>query len=279
MRKSTPILLAILFALITTGCAKIQNIPPGYIGKILTPTGWEDKVLEAGQVDIGELDSQGRGNTLVICEATSVTIKEQFAKSEGSADNEDHRIITKARNPLAVDVYVQVMVPDDKKMRDSIFAQVTSNSVKGDDRLRTIALAQVYQQFAQMTIRGKTRQIFSGYKNYNEVMDKYDEVSKTISGMIAETFVATKTPLKLVAGQLSNVKADETLWQAENLSAAAVAQVDAINQVGAALRSNPAYLQKYRWDVLKEIAGKGNLTIILNEGRGGEMNYTVPATK
>jgi hypothetical protein len=259
--------------------AKVANIPPGYIGKILTPTGWEDKIYEAGQVDLGKPDGQGRGNQLVICEATSVTIKEQFGKPSADNGNEDHRVITKQKTPLAVDVYVQVMVPDDKRMRDSIFAQVTPVQWKDAERVSGITLTQIYQQFAQMTIRGKTRQIFSAYKDYDEVMTRYDEASKVVGGMIAETFAQNKVPLKLVAGQLSNVKADETVWAAENQKAAAAAQVAAIEQVGEALRRNPGYIQKYQWDVLKEIAGKQNLTIIVNGGQGSNISYTLPQQK
>jgi|SRR3989344_2568500 len=277
-KKAFAIMIA-LTALFLTGCGnEIKNIPPGYIGKMLTPTGWEDKTWEAGQVDIGVADFSGRGNSLVICEATSVTIKESFDKPSAANGNEDHRIIAKDKTPLAVDVYVQVMVPDDKKMRDSIFAQVTAFPEKDNDRVRKITLEQIYNQFARMTIRGKTRQIFSEYSGYQDVMTKYDQVSKQVAGMIAETFKETRVPLKLVAGQLSNVKADATVWAAENEKAAASAQVAVIDAIGTAMRNNPAYLEKYKWDVLKDIAGKQNLTIIVDGGRGG-MSYTLPSSK
>jgi len=274
------ILTLALICLGLTGCSKIENVPPGYVGKLLTPTGWEDKYYEAGQVDIGDTDSEGRGNSLVLLEATSVTIKESFAKPGPENGNEDHRVITKTKNPLAVDIYVQVMVPDDKKMRDSIFAQVTPIPLKDHDRVSTITLEQVYKQFAQMTIRGKTRQIFAGYDNYDQIMANYDQVSKVVAGMIAQTFIENKVPLKLVMGQLSNVKADETVWTAENQKASAAAQVSVIEQIGDAIRRNPGYIEKYKWDVLKEIAGRQNLTIIVNSGgHDGGMSYTLPPSK
>jgi hypothetical protein len=281
MTKKIGIVLA--FALMSmglTGCgAKVKNVPPGYVAKMLTTTGWSDKYYEAGQVDIGETDTQGRGNSLVLLEATSMTIKESFGKPSQENGNEDHRVITKTKNPLAVDIYVQVMAPDDKKMRDSIFAQVTPVPEKDEERVSKITLQQIYTQFAQMTIRGKTRQIFSGYKDYDEIMANYDQVSKVVSGMIADTFAENKVPLKLISGQLSNVKADETVWAAENQKAAAAAQVSVIDQIGAAMRNNPAYLEKYKWDVLKEVAGKQNLTIIVDAGKGGGVSYTLPVQK
>ncbi len=277
MKKNNIILFLFVSIILIgfTGCGKMSNVPPGYIGKMLTPTGWQDQIWEAGQVDIGDTDRLGRGNQMIICEATSVTIKESFGKPSATNGNEDHRIIAKDKTPLAVDIYVQVMVPDEKKMRDSIFAQVTPVPIKDEDRTSKITLGQIYEQFARMTIRGKTRQIFSEYEGYMDVMSKYDQVSKRVAGMIAETFRDTKVPLKLVAGQLSNVKADETVWAAENQKAAAQAQVSVISQIGEAMRSNPAYLEKYKWDVLKEIAGRQNLTIIV-DGGGRGVSYTLP---
>lgn len=275
MKRIIITLVLLVFAGITTGCGQIANVPPGYIGKMLTPTGWQDQIWEAGQVDMGTTDTLGRGNQMVICEATSVTIKESFGKPSAENGNEDHRIIAKDKTPLAIDVYVQVMVPDDKKMRDSIFAQVTPVPIQNQDRASKITLGQIYTQFARMTIRGKTRQIFSKYEGYMDVMSKYDQVSREVSGMIIETFKETKVPLKLIAGQLSNVKADETVWAAENQKAAAAAQVSVINDIGAAMRNNPSYLEKYKWDVLKEIAGKQSLTIIV-DGGGRGVPYTLP---
>jgi len=274
------ILVAILPLLSLTGCNNdIRSVPPGYIGKMLTPTGWENQIHEAGQLDIGVQGWDGRSNQLVICEATSVTIKESFGKPTKEV-SEDHRIIGKDKVPFSVDMYVQVMVPDEKKLRDSIFAQVTPKPLQGGDgRVSRITLSDIYIRFAQMTIRGKAREIFTEYQGYQDVMGQYNLVSKRIAGMIAETFEENKVPLKLLAGQLSNVKADETVWAAENQKAAATAQVEVIDKIGVAMRNNPAYLEKYKWDVLKEIAGKQSLTIIVNSGGdGGRMSYTLPSS-
>ena len=62
-----------------SGCTtNVVNIPAGFVGKMLTPTGWQDKWLEAGQVDLGVKNSNGTYNTLVLLEVTSTTVKESF---------------------------------------------------------------------------------------------------------------------------------------------------------------------------------------------------------
>lgn len=262
-----------LVMLLLSGCqSSMRNIPPGYVGKILTPTGWQTGIQEAGQADIGVVDSDGRGNRLVILEATTKTVKEQFLGEESSPDKTDHRAITKNRTPVDVDIYVNVAIPDDVKTRDSIYARVTPvpkiDGLPEQDRVLVVTIQTVYDQFAKPTIRGKTRDIVARYTDYAEVMKKYQEVNSAVSAMIVETFRENGVPLKLLSGQLSNVKPDKTVWQAENALASANAQVAAIDLIGNAVRSNPGYLQFLKWQTLEKIAGKG-VTIIVNEGVSG----------
>jgi hypothetical protein len=256
------------------GCGHVEDIPPGYIGRVLSPSGWDGGIREAGQAEIGATSTDGSCNRLVTCEATSYTVKEEFAKSSDPKKSEDHRIITKSRVPLAVDIYIQVMLPDDKKMRDSIFAQVTPVPLPGKDRVSTITLQAVYDQFAQMTIRGKAREIFAKYRDYDEVMGNYNRINKEVAAMIISTFERNKVPLKLIGGQLSNVKVDESLWAAENRKASADAEVVAIEKVGRAIRANPGYLEYKKWETVKDLTGK-DVTVIINDGGGGT-NYTIP---
>jgi hypothetical protein len=270
------IAIIVIASLLTlTGCSdnEFREIPPGYIGKILTPTGWQEGIKEAGMVDIKEKRPNEPYSQLVLCEATSVTIKETFGlPAEG--DPEDHRIVTKTGAPISVDVRIQVMVPEEKRLRESIFAQVTPTPEEGLDRTSRIRLSDVYEQFAKAPIRNRIRGIFMKRKNYQDIIENYDTINAEIRSMIAKTFQETKIPLQLVAGEVSNVKADQRVLEAENINAAADAQVAQINKVGEAMRNNPAYLEKYKWDVLREAAGKG-VTIIVNDG-DGKPGYTVP---
>ena len=281
MQKSAhtrqPLVVALgilIFTIVGCGQNELRNVPPGYIAKILTPTGWKSDTLEAGQVDIGELDNVGRGNQLVLCEATSFTIKESFAMASEDG-KEDHRVITKSNAPIAADIYIQVMVPDDGPLRESIFAQVTPSYEKGDNREGRITLEQIYSQFAKMTVRGKTRQIFASYKDYSDVMSNYDRVTAEVAKMVSETFKTSKVPLKLVATQLSNVKADQKVWDAENRRASADAEVAVIEKIGEAIRRNPGYLEKYKWDTLREAAGEGTTIIVTDDGKTPSYNIPV----
>ncbi|MFA6364903.1 MAG: hypothetical protein WCW78_00675 [Candidatus Paceibacterota bacterium] len=282
MKKSLFVsFIAIFTAILFIGCSSdVKNIPPGYIAKILTPTGWEKDVREAGQVDIGTLDNEKRGNTLVLMEATSVTIKEQFmeANSPENQDKQDHRVMLKGGTPVVVDIYAQVSVPVDPELRNAAFAQITPKSSDKDERVKVINLGDIYDRFAKMSIRSYTRSIFAKYQDYNEVLQNYTKINAEISTMVMKVFKENKVPLELISASLSNVKPDQAIWEASNKQSAAASEVAAINMVGDAMRKNPGYLQFKQWETIEKIAGKGvNLTLIV--GGSDKPVYTIPVGK
>ena len=93
--------------------------------------------------------------------------------------------------------------------------------------------------------------------------------------MVSDTFTRNKVPLDLIDGQLSNVKVDPKIWDAMNKKVAAESDVKTINMIGEAIRKNPGYIQKYKWDQLEKISGKG-VTIIVNDGGGRDVGYNIP---
>lgn len=270
--------LVIGIMLATAGCTDYRGVPPGYIGKILTPTGWQEGIHEAGMVDIGERDRYDRYNTLVLLEATSVQVKEMFADSATSSDGQDHRIVTKNGTPFAVDIYTRLIAPDSMHLRDAIFAQITPKG-SGDERMLIISLQDVYDAFAQMEVRGKTRAIFLRYENEQEVMAKYDTINAEIGHMISETLKQNGVPLRLISSQISNVKVDATVWRAQNALLAAAKDAERIEKIGTALRNNPEYKEFMKWETMRDMAlhGNGNNTFVVSDGATGNLGYTIPS--
>ena len=86
------ILLAMVVSFMFIGCSNvIREIPAGYVGKVLTPSGWQNEIREAGQVDIGTVGGNGTYNTLVLLEATSTAVKESFGQAMGNDKEEDRK--------------------------------------------------------------------------------------------------------------------------------------------------------------------------------------------
>ena len=48
----------LISVLMLSGCTgpAVRSIPAGYIGRVLTPTGWEQSTRSAGQVDLRTVD-------------------------------------------------------------------------------------------------------------------------------------------------------------------------------------------------------------------------------
>ena len=271
VRRSLALVLA-LICLCLLACESYKPIPSGFVGKVLRPTGFEDKIYEAGQVELGTTAENGQASSLVLLEATTVTVKEQFMRqADGGADREDHRVLTRQRVPISVDIYVQIAIPEEKKDRDAIFAQVTAKAQgKPEDRTSVILLQDVYNAFVRQTIRGKTREIFMNYEDDREINAHLEKVNKEIASMVADIFKSNHVPLRLINVQLSNIKVDDAVWGAEAKQMAAGSEVEQIRLIGQAIHDNPSFVEYLKWTSLKEIAatsGKnGNTTIIVVDG-------------
>jgi len=262
-------LLVVVALGLLIGCSpRIREIPAGYIGKVLTPTGWEDKIREAGQIDLGQENGNGTYNVLVLLEATSTTMKEHFgvAGSDPTAgDNEDHRIII-SQVPVTVDIYTRGAIPDAKDQRDAIFAQITPDGTN-DQYVKMITINKIYTQFAKMDIRGGTRAVFSRYKSFEWTTAHLDSVNNDLSAMVVATFRQNKVPLIPMNVQVSNIKQDETVWDAENKKQAAIAQVSVIDSIGRILERRPEYMQFMKYETYKTIAEKNpNITFLITDG-------------
>ncbi len=284
-RFQAAILFSVLAILASACSGNVREIPAGYVGRILTPTGWQDTILEAGQVDLGVKNNNGTYNTLTLLEATSTTVKEQFLQAdskEGATDKEDHRVVTQDGVPLSVDVYIRAIAPDDQKARNNVFVQVTPADTK-DGLVKIISVQNVYDRFARQDVRSKIRGIFANYKDYKSAYSNFNGISEELGRVIDETFKRTGVPLKLQNVSLSNVKPDETVWSAQNRNAAAASEAANIEMVGSALRANPQYEGYMKWQALQTIAREGSVkgtnTIIITDSATGSMASSIAAVE
>jgi hypothetical protein len=266
MRKFSVISVMFLMVAMSMffGCTNnFREIPAGHVGKILTPTGWEKGIREAGMVDVGVKNSSGTYNVLVLLEASATSVKESFGQAGGGNGAEDHRILV-GKTPVTVDVYVRMVVPTDPERRNSIFAQI-----QPDGANNAITLSRIYVQFAQMDIRSGIRAILQKEESVEAITKNLDKYNAMLGDMAIRTFEKNGVPLEVQNVTISNIKMDATVWEAENQKAAALAQVEAINKIGAAVRANPEYMQFRKYDTYEKIAPKiGSFTIIEGNPNG-----------
>lgn len=286
MKKWYSVLLVVVMMcamLMLVGCENYVNIPAGYSGRILTQTGWQEDWLGAGQVNIGQQQQNGATNQLVLLEVTSETIMESFDQAKTAAeggDGEDHRVLTQDGVPVSVDVYVRLMVPNDKGIMTQILAQVTPNTFKGDPaNVARIQVNDIYVKFAQPEVRGAIRALFAQYPNYEAVYADFANIPTKLGSTLTDMFKKSNIPLSMMDVSLSNVKPDEALWAAKNNQASADAQVQAIQKIGDAMKNNPGYVEYLKWQQLLEIAKTcPNVTIIVGDGNTPSISIPVGQT-
>ena len=277
--KTKGILLIVLAVLALSSCQNIINVPPGYQAKILTPSGFEDDVKGPGQVDIGNTTNSGVGNQLVMLESTAMTVKESFTQKMNEETNEkmDHRLRTADGTPLNGDIYVQIGVPTDKSTLDDVFTSITPRRTD-NSRVYLVSIVEIYKQYAQMTVRGKVREIFAGYETTELVMANIAKINGEITLAAHEIFENSGAPVELMSVSLSNIKEDDEILASKNALIAAENKAKQIKIEGEALRNNPNYLKLRELDVLEKFAKNTGNTLILTMGDEGPIK-TVPVRR
>ena len=273
--KKILFLLAIV-ALVFTSCQTIIPVPPGFQAKVLTPSGFEDDVRGPGQVDIGKQTAQGVGNQLVLLESTAMTVKEPFTQklNTETSEKEDHRLRTADGTPLNGDIYVQIGVPTDKSILDDVFTSITPRQTD-NDRVYEVSIVKIYEQYAQMTVRGKVREIFSTYQTTDEVMANIAKINGEITLASHEIFKNSGAPVLLMSVSISNIKEDDEILRSKNDLIAATNEAQSIALKGAAMKKNPDYLKLRELEVIEKFAETSGNTLILTMG-GDQPIKTVP---
>ena len=276
MKKTLLLLSAVVF-LFLTSCQTIIPVPPGFQAKLLTPSGFEEDVKGPGQVDIGKQTAQGVGNQLVLLESTAMTVKEPFTQkiNAETEEKEDHRLRTSDGTPLNGDIYVQIGVPTDKSTLDDVFTSITPRQTD-NDRVYMVSIVDIYKQYAQMTVRGKVREIFAGYKDAESVMASIEKINGEITLASHEIFKNSGAPVLLMSVSISNIKEDDEILKSKNELIAATNEAQSIALKGAAMKKNPDYLKLRELEVIEKFAETSGNTLILTMGEGSSPIKTVP---
>ena len=167
-----------------------QNIPPNYIGMKLTPTGYEDTIYTPGQVDIGTTGAAGQGNQLVLIQRSGIEVKEQFLGKDGNKDGADHRCLTQDQNPMTLDVRLVLALPDystpqGKKDLRTLFTLGNPTSTQGNNRILLLSAGSVYEQQAQLQVRGHIRKVCSQYLDFATAFKAFGSERDNLTDRIA----------------------------------------------------------------------------------------------
>jgi regulator of protease activity HflC (stomatin/prohibitin superfamily) len=278
-------LILAFFTIVLGACQTYRDIPPNDIAMILTPSGYEDKIYSPGQVDIGETGRGGSGNRLVLIQRSGLEVKEAFINNETAKEAEDrgdHRCLTLDKAPLALDVRANFALPDyekpeGKKDLERIFHLGNPIAEGNTERVSRISAQSIYSEQARQSVRGKIRQICSGYKNFDDIFaavaDESEKgLTKKIEHAIATVLKDRNIPIKLVNAYPSNIKPDPSVIDAIAAQQAAAKRVEAITTITSFLDADKTGSRRmvYQYQVIQEIVARANAnghnTIILGPG-------------
>jgi hypothetical protein len=258
------------------------------IGLMLTPTGFDGKIYEPGQVDIGNESWSGYGNKLILIQRSGFQIKEQFGTNDpnNESDKEDHRcIVGPQRQPMTLNVRLLFALPDYSKPEGKtalLKMGVLGNPTPGESgRVLVLEASSVYFQQVQQQVRGKIRDVCLKYADVEAVYEAIekngtsegftDNLKKEVGTVLAEN----QSPLFLVGAVASNVKPDASVISAIAAKQAADILVEAMTKVDAFLKEDVTGRRAhiYKLYVLQEMAKankNGQNNTVLMDIQGGQ---------
>lgn len=273
MRKLSLIAAAVVAPAISFGGSAFamepRAIPPDMIGMILMPTGFDGKIYESGQVDIGNVGwFADWGNKLVLLQRGGFAIKEQFVQNDpnNDKDREDHRcIVGPKREPMSLDVRLLFAMPDHTKpagkeaiLRMGVLGKPVPAKPEqyGGNRVLVLDAGSVYFQQVQQQVRGKIRDICLSYESVDAVFDAIakngtpegftDKMKKMVGTILAEN----NSPLFLVTAIASNVKADPSVVSAIASAQAADKLITAMQTIDTFIKADPTGLRAYIYKLM-----------------------------
>jgi SPFH domain / Band 7 family len=255
------------------GCweREFANIPPNYIGLMLTPSGYDGGVYEPGQVDIGGVGPSRYGNRLVLIQRSGFAVKEQFMKGDpdNPRDTEDHRCVVGSRlEPMTLDTRLLLALPDYSTpagKADLMRLALLGNPQGNNGRVMQLTALSIYLEQAKLQVRGKIREVCSTFESveavFRSVADPGESgFSQRIKKAVATALVESKVPLHLVDAVVSNVKPDPSVMDAIAAKQAAEKRVEAIEVITKFLGQDTDGSRRlvYRMQVLQEIMASGD---------------------
>jgi SPFH domain / Band 7 family len=217
------------------------SVPAGYVCKVLGPNGFEGEFQEAGQINLGGQGVGGILNRVVCIQTTTVQVEEQMLQDD-PRDHQDHRILTRVGNRIAIDSYVRMIVPHDSAIWTSILAQVTPRQDQNYARASYINVEDIYQIYAHQEVRGFMRDLGPHYENDLDMNNDRQTIANTLTTHLSARLTELHAPLELQGITISNIAPDPTVQNARNVALTTAS----VNQVAASLTSNYVKLEGIR---------------------------------
>ena len=157
----------------------------------------------------------------------------------------------------------------------SDFSGLVSSICALASAVASAAIDELDRCIAQLQVRGHIRKICSQYPDFGAAFKAFgneqDNLTDRIGGSVGKVLVEQGVPLRLVGVQVSNMKPDDSVVEAQVAQKAAEARTAAIKTLTDFLDQDPTGTRKmvYRMQVLQELTrtanANGHNTIFLTD--------------
>jgi hypothetical protein len=165
--------------------------------------------------------------------------------------------------------------PQGKKDLKTLFMLGNPTPMPGNNRILVLSAESVCEQQAQLQVRGYIRKICSQYPDFAAAFRSFggeqDNLTDRITSSVGRMLVEQGVPLRLVGVQVSYMKPDDSVVEAQVAQKAAEARTAAIKTLADFLDQDPTGTRKmvYRMQVLQELTrtanANGHNTIFLTD--------------
>lgn len=193
-------------------CGDVMEVPPAYVGKIKTPAGWQEGVVEPSQFRMNATCFIAPCDTLYLAEISNFAVKEEIKL-----------FMPKDQLNMDFDIRMTLAVKSDADSVNQLFSKITAD--RG-----VISGIRVYDTYAKQVVRSVARQVMAEH-SINEVASSREAISAKLAAAV-NTAILPK-PIKVIEFGLSDVQFPEIIVNAKEKAAqreAEIAEQDAANR-------------------------------------------------
>lgn len=202
MKRLLSILSVGCMAIVLSGCGERVEVPPAYVGKVLTSEGYREGNIPPSKFRLPVCLTLC--DKLVVLEASDYPVQETMKL-----------FMPKDQLNMAFDVRATLRIENTDSVVDSIFDRIPSQQTKSSMNHGVISFDRVYKTYGIQKFRSITRQVMANY-TINEIATNRQRIEKELFDRLAKAM--QETPIKVMTVALADVQFPQVIVEAKELA-------------------------------------------------------------
>lgn len=207
MKKIISLAAVLAGALALSACGQKVDIPPGYVGKILTPKGYKEQIIPPSKTRLDFCWSYC--DKLILLQSSDIRASESMK-------------IFMPEDKLELGTRVELGLTLNPEKYNYVFDKVPPKDV--ESRVGSISVSTAYDNYAAHIIKTQTREFLTKF-TIAEVSSNMETINKQLTAHLTET-LEKKTPFIVRYVGLTEVKYPSIITAAQEASAERREQIE-----------------------------------------------------